>query len=71
MVIADSVTDMPATEPTDRSSPPTTMVRVTPRPRMATTEANLSSENRVVGCLKLSSVVAKNRNSSTVMAMKP
>jgi hypothetical protein len=46
-------------------------VSVTPSPTTATTEANFSIEKSVLGCRKLSSVAAKNTNSTTVIAMKP
>lgn len=57
--MAATVTAIPAVAPTERSSPPTTIVTVTPRPAMATTEVNLSIENIVDDCRNAGIVAAK------------
>ena len=71
MVIAESVTDNPAVAPTERSSPPTTIVKVTPKPVIATTEVNFSIENNVFCILKEGSVEANQTNRINVTRMKP
>ena len=50
---------MPAVAPTERSRPPTTIVVVTPRPAIATTEVNFSSEKIVDDRKNASSVAEK------------
>src|SRR5690625_6672908 len=69
--MAAKVTDIPATDPTERSMPPTTIVKVTPRPKMATTEANFNIEKNVVDVRNVGSENAKYMNRITVTAMKP
>src|SRR5690625_6142818 len=69
--MAAKVTDIPATDPTERSMPPTTIVKVTPRPKIATTEANFNIEKNVVDVRNVGSENAKYMNRITVTAMKP
>jgi len=57
--MAATVTAMPAVAPTERSSPPTTIVMVRPRPAMPTTDVNFSIENIVDDCRNAGIVAAK------------
>ncbi len=71
IVFAATVTPSPATAPTDMSIPPTAMVSVTPRPRIAATDTYRRVSRRVAESRKDGSLSAKYVKSVTVTKMKP